>query len=104
MQTDYGGTCMKKLTFQKLLWGILWFVAEFGVMWGCLMVVGGIGTIDLATETGEVLSKGEEIKAYMTSLLGFPVVFIFGKLNVFAGDHLGKPFRYDRDDWSDFDE
>ena len=55
-----------------------------GVVFGILMMIGGVGSIDLADETGMILTKAEETRYYLTSIMGFPVVgicmFILSKI------------------------
>lgn len=47
-----------------------------GVLFGILMVAGGIGSIDFANETGVILTRAEEIRSYFISIMGIPVAGI----------------------------
>lgn len=47
-----------------------------GVLFGILMIAGGIGNIDFADEAGIVLTRAEEIKSYFISIMGIPVAGI----------------------------
>ena len=55
---------------------IILFLLKCGVLFGILMMIGGVGNIDLADETGMILTKAEETRYYLTSIMGFPVVGI----------------------------
>ena len=47
-----------------------------GVLFGILMIIGGVGSIDFADEAGIVLTRAEEIRYYLTSIMGIPVAGI----------------------------
>ena len=55
---------------------IISLIAKIGVMIGIIMFAGGVGSVDLAVETGEVLSRTREAMCYLTSLAGVPVVIL----------------------------
>lgn len=47
---------------------------------GFLLITGGVGRIDMAVETGEILSKSMELSSYLISVSGFLVCFLGYKL------------------------
>lgn len=47
-----------------------------GVLFGILMIAGGVGNIDFADEAGVILTRSEEIKSYFISIMGIPVAGI----------------------------
>lgn len=55
---------------------IILFLLKCGVLFGILMIIGGVGSIDFADEAGIVLTRAEEIRYYLTSIMGLPVASI----------------------------
>ena len=55
---------------------IILFLLKCGVLFGILMVIGGVGSIDFADEADIVLTRTEEIRYYLTSIMGLPVAGI----------------------------
>lgn len=76
-------------TWQKIIWRILYGITLIGTLYGVLMIFGGIGNIDCAIEMHQELSRAEEIRSYLLSLLGFPVAYVFGKLSNLITERTG---------------
>ena len=67
---------MKKKRQYNIGEKIILCLLRCGVVFGILMIAGGVGSIDLADETGMILTKAEETRYYLTSIMGFPVAGI----------------------------
>lgn len=52
------------------------FAAKLGVFAGVILLAGGVGRIDFAVETGEVLTKWQEVQAYTTSAVGIIIAVL----------------------------
>lgn len=55
---------------------VIMCLLKCGVLFGILMIVGGVGNIDFADEAGIILTKNEEIKSYFISIMGIPITVI----------------------------
>lgn len=54
------------------------FILKTGLFIGIIMIVGGVGSIDFADEMGEMLSRSEEARSYLTSFAGILIAGICG--------------------------
>ena len=59
---------------------LLGYTGRILLLFGFFIIVGGIGSIDLAVESHETLSKLQELCLYLLSVSGFGVAYIGHKL------------------------
>lgn len=53
------------------------FLCGIGFVFGALMLVGGIGGIEYASEVGTILSPMQELRQILLSIAGIPVCWLF---------------------------